>query len=734
MITEIYVEGKRLDADITSSLLTFAIDDIRDFSSRSTAWSKTIVLPGTVNNNAIFGPIFDTGITNDYDPSQPNIGYNFNASKSAACVVFQDNMQTFSGTLRMLEIDMDNGRVEYQVALNGNLTTLSVALISKLLTDLDFSEYDMDYVAFNISNSWDQTPGSGVYFPLIDYGTYAVTQKHHWHFGTFRPALYVREYISKMFAAAGFRFDAPLFDTDRFKRLIVPHSQKDIVAPKTGTIFTAVYSGTNVVVDKDATHNILDGDALFSSFVGGLFSTSDNKIFTYNGPDEVSGKLSVTITGQYLSGINFGTGPAIIEVQVYKNGSPYSVDKLILTGQHTSPANYSKNWLLDITFQTGDTFNVHYKVTKIGFSGLAVATETAALATFTTAATIMAPVEYGETLHMNYAIPQNVRQVDFLTSIVKLFNLYVYEDPFDDRLIHIKPFINFFEQGPDSVVDWSGKMDRNQVIKVKPMSELNTKLYQFTYQKDSDFYNDLYQKRYNQGYGSFTFDTEFEFSANTTKVEIIFAPTPIVGYTGEDKVYSTIFKKSGATEDKTDSVIRILQTRKINGVTSWKMLSVVDDTFYTLGTYTAYGYAGHYDDPDNPGNDLNFGGLKEIFFQLVTATALDRTQFNVFWSQYMAEITNKDSKLLTAKFYLTPKDIYDLRFSQFRIVDGVLYRLNKIIDYNASQPDMSEVELLRVNNTNYRYPVGSTVEDDYALQWNDTEALMADDDDELLYD
>lgn len=728
MITEIFIEGKRLDADITSSLLTFALDDIKDFSSRTTQWSKTIVLPGTANNNQIFGAIYDTGLTNGYDPSLPNIGYNFNSSKSARCIIFQDNLQTFKGTLRMLEVDLDNGRIEYQVALNGEITSLSVALISGLLENLDFSEYDQAWTSANITNSWfTSTPGEGVLFPLIDYGTYSA-DKHNWQFGAFRPALYVRQYIDKMLTAADFRYDAPYFDTPRFKRMVVPHNQKDVQAPKSGGLFIATSSTEQLIIDH--LHSLQEDNVLFTSFTGGLFSTTDNKVFTFNGASAVTGILPILLTGRFtLSTLGR------VAISVVKNGDtahPIYTDPVPLQIAGGGSSTFARGYSLPVSLNTGDTISIHFNFSSTAPS---IFTEKvwveSALMQFSTPATVLAPVEYGETIQMNYAIPKNIRQIDFLTSIVKHSNLYIYEDPLDERLIHIRPFINFFEQGEDSVVDWSAKMDRNQVIKIKPMSELNSKLYKFTYTDDSDYYNDLYKKRYNQGYGSFTFDTEFEFSSNTTTVNVIFAATPLVGYSGEEKVYSTIFKKSNDTEDRTDSVIRILLSRPISGlVNSWQLLHGAS----VLGTYTQYGYAGHFDDPDNPGNDLNFGQLSEFFFQLATATSLDRTQFNVYYSQYMAEITDKDSKLLTARFYLTPKDIYDLRFSQFRIVDGVLYRLNKITDYNASLPDTCEVELLRVTNTNYKYPVGSTVEDDYALQWNDTEALMADDDNELLYD
>jgi len=728
MIAELFVEGKRLDmsADM-SSLLTFAIDDIKDFSHRQTAWSKTIVLPGTANNNAIFGGIFETGLTNDYDPTLPNIAYNFNVSKSARCIVFQDNFQTFKGTLRMLEIDKDKGRIEYQVALNGELTSLSVALTNGLLTDLDFSAYDMAYTVANISDSWSNTPGSGVYFPMIDYGTYSVTgvvarPKRDWQFGTFRPALYVREYIDKIFSAASFRYDAPLFDTDRFKRLIIPHGQKDLLAPKTGLLFNA-----NTIAEENVLHwgtGTVENDIHFPIASSGSFTTTDNKVFTYIGSTPVTGTLDLTFKGKVNIISVFGSAKLIVRI----NGSDYHTDPTPITG--TTDVLFTRTYHLSITFSPGDYFSVHIIGTATGFGVKDLWSEADSTINYTTAATILAPAVYGETIQMKYALPQNVRQIDFLVSLVKLFNLYIYEDPFDERLMHIRPFVNFFEQGAGSVEDWTQKMDRNEMVKVKPMSEVNTKLYNFKYKSDSDYYNEIYQKRYNQGYGSFVFDTEFEFSSNTTDIEIIFAPTPLVGYQGEEKVYSTIFKKSSDTEDRTDSVIRILQTKNITGIDSWN----IQNGTTVLGSYTSYGYAGHYDNPDNPSDDLNFGGLKEVFYELVAAAALDHTQFNLYWSLYMVETTDKDSKLLSARFYLTPRDIASLRFSQFKTVDGVLWRLNKITDYNASKPDTCQVELLRVINTNYRYPLGNTADSDNALLWNDTGALMANDTDELIWE
>src|ERR1044072_7026053 len=130
MNTELYIENYQ--ADLTkdiAALLNFAIDDIKNFSARSTTWSKTIVLPGTANNNKLFGHIFQVGQSNFYNAAIPNVGSNFNAAKSAPCIIFQDQIQTFKGVLRLLQININNGfqgSCEYEVSVFGTLAGLNV--------------------------------------------------------------------------------------------------------------------------------------------------------------------------------------------------------------------------------------------------------------------------------------------------------------------------------------------------------------------------------------------------------------------------------------------------------------------------------------------------------------------------------------------------------------------------------------------------------------------------------
>lgn len=696
MITEVYIEKRRLDiTNDISTLLTFGLDDIKDFSSRSTSFSKTIVLPGTANNNKLFGHIFQIGQSNTYNSSVDNVGYNFNSSKSADCIIFQDQIQTFIGVLRLMQINVSKGRIEYEVAVFGKIASLNVALSSYLLEDLDFSSYDHDYTTTNIINSWDNTGGSGYYYPHIDYGQYSV-DKHDWDYHTFRPALYVKEYIDKMFSAAGFRYDSDLIDTSRFKSLVIPHNQKTLNKLTSSYISNAYSNPANILLG-DGIDPPGDKSSIYmvSATVAGNFDDfATGGYFVYNGATPLTVSFSFTVHGTINSdssagfyiGVKSGTTDDYSTTQFISYASlfhPGTADPVdfthVITGIKTLTTGQELRLYTCSDSPMGSSVVFSVNVTVDEFK------------VFSTIPTLV-PANLGDGLTINDTIPKNIRQIDFLVSIVKLFNLYVWEDKFDPNLIYIKPYIDFYTTDSADSNDWTYKLNRNKTLQIKPMSELNAKKYEFKYKSDSDFWNETYRKRYGQGYGDYVFDSQFEFAEQTKAFELIFSATTLVGVSGEDKVYSTIYKQSNSIEEQVDSNIRILQTKKITGVTSWDIL----DVGTPLTSLTKYGYAGHFDDPDDPTNDLNFGVTRELFFTLVGGN-LTATQFNVYWSGYMAEITDKDSKLLTAYFYLTPKDIFDLDFSKFIYLDGVLFRLVKIEDYNSTKPAECKVELLKVN-------------------------------------
>lgn len=188
--------------------------------------------------------------------------------------------------------------------------------------------------------------------------------------------------------------------------------------------------------------------------------------------------------------------------------------------------------------------------------------------TIQTATPTQVKLNYGDTIVVNDTIPKGVFQRDFFSTICKMFNLYVFEDYETDKKLKVLPFVTFYEDATS--VDWSLKIDRSKPMRIKPMSELNSRYYSYKYKQDNDFYSENYRKKFNEGYGDFIYDTEYEFAKETTSIEIIFANSVLTKFAGKDKVFASIYKKSNANaaEDKIDSVIRIMQAKKITGVTS----------------------------------------------------------------------------------------------------------------------------------------------------------------------
>lgn len=670
--TEIYIEDYRLDLvqDISTEF-TYTIDDITDFGSKNTSYSKTISITGTATNNKIFGFIFDLGNANDTDDNLPNVNYNFNASKQANCKIFIDKIQIFKGTLRILEIVIDDKTIEYQCSVFGELGGFITALGNKRLSDLDFSAYDHVYDVTNIKASWDSVAGSGYFYPLIDYGNVS-TDKINFQVSAFRPSLYVAEYLEKIFAGTDYTYTLDLLSGDQelFNRLIIPHNQKSLTK-----------TTSNFPVATRTTEQIITGSSLyrFTTVTGsGLVASSSNSVFTYTGATSINLKMIYSFSGDSTSGV----------FNILKNG--------VSVYESSFADGVGEDGEFEILIVTNDAISFRFTNTAPNRDDPPI-TITEGQVSFFSDSFVPVDVAYGDGLFVNDTIPKGIFQRDFFLSITKMFNLYVYEDTWDDKKIMIKPYINFYPETSATALDWSNKIDRAKPLSIKPMSELNARYFHYKFKQDNDFYNENYFKKYNESYGDRIFDTEYDFSKETDSLEVIFAPSVLYQKTGTDKIYPAIYKVSdnNTKENSMDSVIRIMQAKKITGRTSYNILNSLS----VLDTLTTYGYGGHLNDPYTPTNDINFGVPFEIQF---SANAYPTTNvFNAYHSEYIAEITSKDSKLLTCSALLDTVDIMNLDFSKFYWIDGVLFRLNKVDGFNPMEYKTTKISLLKVIETKY---------------------------------
>jgi len=676
MRTEVYIDNYRLDlTKEISAEFTYAIDEIQDFATRNTSFSKTIILPGNDTNNKLFGNVFEFGLSNDYNPAEPNVGYNFNATKSVPCIILVDKIQIFKGVLRLLEIIIDGKSIEYEICVFGELGGFITALGNKKLEDIDFGIADQTWNVSNISASWDNISGTGVYYPLIDNGQVS-TNKIDFSYDAFRPALYVKQYLTKLLDGSGYTYDFPLLSTALMNRLVIPNNQKTLTKSST-TVFKA-----NVT---DVTYTSASAVKFTGVTLGSFSLNFATDLITYGGASAITTNISFTISGQFN---NIDPTNGYVYFEFMKNATLIATQSIFVA---YTPYYFTVNLSVpNVIISPSDTLSVNVVATTNNYRlyGDTLLIESTTPTDVT--------LNYGDSIVINNTIPKGIFQKDFFASIVKMFNLYVYEDKLVEKKLIIKPYIDFYD---GTQIDWTGKVDRGSVMRVKPMSEFTARYYDYKYKQDNDFYAENYRKKYNEGYGDLIYDTENEFVKEVDSTEVIFAGTILYQYSGTDKIYSSIYKLSNSNnaEDKMDSVIRILQAKKITGRTTWAIKNGVGGS--TLASYTAYGYAGHVDDPFNPQADINWGATKEVFYNATAVTAANL--FAGYWSEYIAEIIDQNSKMLTCSVKLNEIDIYNLDFSKLIYIDGSLWRLNKVLDYNPMDFNVTKVELLKVIELTY---------------------------------
>ena len=85
--------------------------------------------------------------------------------------------------------------------------------------------------------------------------------------------------------------------------------------------------------------------------------------------------------------------------------------------------------------------------------------------------------------------------------------------------------------------------------------------------------------------------------------------------------------------------------------------------------------------------NYTFDGLQVIPDQMNT--------YDYYHSRFVNEITSQNSKLLSLYLNLDYKDINSLDFSKLKMIDGILYRLNAIKDFDSDAYGTTQVELLK---------------------------------------
>jgi hypothetical protein len=684
----------------TSFPLNFQVGDIRDISSRKGNFSKTITLVGSKNNNDLLNHYYDVNI----------IAGTFDINAVTTCSVIQDGIPVMEdASLQLTAVkkvqvtDAYEEHVEYEVLVKESKADFFTAINNKELTDIDFSDLNHTYDAFNVVNRFSNTVVDGFKYFLPGSGDVFYTTQE------FKPAIFAKTYFDRIFSDSGFQYNWASLSATKFDKLVIPYNggidnfdyldyvvraekttPSTVVSPLSVTPTTGTYTFTGLT-------ELEDPQGIFDP-VTGIYTTPFNissanaqyyeiKILVNFSLDIIcpAGNVSVGTPQFYL---NFFNAPFNVNsASPFYNGpgappagtTNITTDTILVTIQATDPNIIPQLTALTSNVQAifstaGGYYLLPYQLSL---------TINSADISITPSSNIVA---IGGTIDINDYVPKKIKQNEFVKAIFNMFNLYAEVDKSQPNTLNLVHRDDYYDAGKE--VDWTLKLAKDREQSLSFLPELTSKKVILTYKADKDGANTIYTNATNQIYGQAEVVFDNEYVKDVTTKDVLFSPTPII-----DTVFGAYVPMLAGAQPDTNIRILYDSTAEV-GLTTCQGFNIFDYGTTGMTNVTSYPYVGHFDDPLNPTWDLNYATC--AYYYYMPSTLTQNNLYNRYWRRTMGQINN--GKMLTAFFNLKEADIQPLELNDKIRIDNSWWNINKVIDYNANGNQLTQVELISIDN------------------------------------
>lgn len=734
----------------------YSVADIRQPDKRNSTYTKTVAIPGTQDAINLFEYAFDWNIKTTLFNANLKLSAKYYVNE---ILVFNAFIQLLNVTSAY---DGQFKQHIFNCSIIGETANIFLNVANKFLTDLadptlgypipslpgSFGFTDLDH-ALTVSSTnpladskFNPTPGVRFVYGYIDYGNQlSGPPGYNWEFEKLKPSIFAKEYVDRIFATEGFTYTSTFLNSAYFKRLVIPDvnagasqlapaliQNQQFYAGRTTTITvntSGVYSTIIGSTAPAAWHYNATAVTFFNPVPfndettapfndpGGVYNNS-TFIFTtnINGWQTIVFNMNFTLNYHLpAGGVTIqGSLPLLFEIDQFIGGGWVSVAQNTYQATNAGlSASGTFNYQTQIPgnyFVSGTQFRCRVRESSIASfiikdsGGTPITTGTSSLDFIMNPGSnfynILANTDlsYGNTVTMNLGIPQNIKQVDFLMGIIKMHNLYIESDKVNPRNYIIEPREDFIQY--TNPLDWTYKQDVGNDLVTLPMGDLDAKKYTFNYKSDTDAYNDAYFKEFAQTYGTKLVNITNDFVKSENVIDVVFSPTPGVAIQ-TDIVAPRLYKQDGNNVTPQKCNIRILYWGGMKPCTQYNLQ--VNGAFVSPDL-SQYPYVGHLDDPNNPTVDLCFDNPYKLYWILPAQMYVNNNLYNKYYSKFISEISDRDSKIVQCKVFLDEFDINAFSFRKLVFMNGAYFFVNSISNYDPQVRKTVDVELLKLNRGN----------------------------------
>jgi len=740
MAGELYINSTLVDSDQSIPFpLTFNISDIKDLSSRKGNKSKTITLPGTRVNHQLMTNVFLLTASEKISTTTSGI-VNFDPSIKAPCQYYENGLLQFNGIAQLMECKLNNGVWSFEITLVSDTIDYIAALKKVKVNELDYSEYQHNLTLADQQETWNgfnqingvSTPiktggdwdGIGYYYGLIDYG-YSRPTADTFAVDNIPLQVFVYGILQKIFEFAGITWSSNFLESQRFKRLLLAYYGG---ALPTITAGDSLNDSATTTENNNAGGFILNGSTLnwYENFQ--LEFAGSNLIDNYDGTivtDPASqviatnplkfrasstGLFQVQYSGTHDVDFVTAVGNSIymnynVSLRIKKNNIVIATDQVysdVLTGSSFAPlptTTFSFNISRTINMLINDelTFEIVLNqgqtilliLATPGFNSVTqTVTSTGASLDIIKSQQALTP---GSAVSVASFLPDMTCDV-FLKGIITAFNLYLKPDANNATILEIEPLSDFYNSSI-LAIDWTYLVDKSKEIKVTPTINFASKDYNFNFESEDDYWNSKYKNEFLEQYGSFVFSSQSQYATDTTDMKLPFGQHPLALINSTNLIvprfYQINFDEFGngqiVLKKGKSFIVQLGEMRTGNWI--HRNESGIDFPQFI------YPYVGHLDDIDNPTFDFNFGVPEVVYYAATNYTNENLYQYH---ETFIKEIVSRFGKLLTCYVMLDADQINRLDFRNLINIDGVVYRLQKINDYDSGKGQSTLVELIRI--------------------------------------
>jgi hypothetical protein len=662
---------------------------------------------------------------------------NFDPSIKAPCQYYNNGLLEFNGIAQLMECNLNAGVWSFEITLVSDTIDYIAQLKKIKVNELDFSEYGHNLTLNDQQETWNgfnqingvstsiktgaDWDGIGYYYGLIDYG-YSRPTPDTFAVDNIPLQVFVYGILKKIFEFAGITWSSNFLESQRFKRLLLayyggalPTITPGVSANDSATTTennnaggfimngTAATSGQPIVWFPDATMIDNYDGTIVTDPSSQVIATSPLKFRASS-----IGMFQVQYSGTHDVDISTAIGAFLsceynVSLIVKKNNIVISTDQIYngvlnLATMPIATTTFSFNFNRSVNMLINDelTFEIMLTRTNLNLLVTTYATYSVTQTVTSTAATLdviksQQALTPGSAVSVASFLPDMTCDV-FLKGIITAFNLYLKPNANNATILEIEPLADFYN-GSDKALEWSYLLDSSKEIKVTPTINFAAKNYNFEFETEDDYWNTKYKNEFSEQYGSFVLSSQSQYATETTTMKLPFGQHPLAVIDTTNLIvprsYQINFDEFGngqiVLKKGKSFIVQLGEMRAGN----WEHR----DEFGTDFPQITYPYVGHLDDIDAPTFDLNFGVPQVVYY---AATIYTNNNLYAYHEKFIKEIVSRFGKLLTCYLMIDSDIINKLDFRNLINIDGVVYRLQKINDYDSGKGQSTMVELIRI--------------------------------------